>query len=328
MAEQEKSVESIYPLSPMQQGMLFHTLLSPKSGVYFNQILYTLTGELQKAAMQRAWQQVVDRHEPLRTLFVWEGQEKPLQVVRRRVMLPWEELDWRGLSADEQSAKLAAFLQADRQRGFDLAQAPLMRLALIRLEESHYELIWSHHHLLMDGWSSFLILKDVRAIYQALSEGRDYRLEPLRPYRDYINWLQRQDLSKAEGFWRTALKGFAVPTPLLGSPADVGHEDRDSATADLQGNSSPSLMAALRSFARRHDLTLSTIIHGAWAMLLSRYSGEGDVVFGSTVSGRPAELAGVAIHGGAVHQHFAGAGSVFAPRFGGTLVERVPKQVG
>ncbi len=172
--------------------------------------------------MQRAWQQVVDRHEPLRTLFVWEGREKPLQVVRRRVTLPWEELDWRGLSADEQDAKLAAFLQADRQRGFDLAQAPLMRLALIRLGENHHELIWSHHHLLIDGWSSFLILKDVRAIYQALSEGRDCRLEPVRPYRDYINWLQGQDLSKAEGFWRAALKGFAAPTPLLGSPSDRG----------------------------------------------------------------------------------------------------------
>src|SRR5271169_5601709 len=103
MSEQEKNIENIYPLSPMQQGMLFHTLLSPKTGVYFNQIIYTLTGRLQEAAMQRAWREVTDRHEPLRTLFVWEGQEKPLQVVRRRVTLPWEEHDWRGLSAAEQN---------------------------------------------------------------------------------------------------------------------------------------------------------------------------------------------------------------------------------
>ena len=293
MSEQKKNIDSIYPLSPMQQGMLFHALLAPKSGVYFNQILYTLTGCLQKAAMQRAWQQVVDRHEPLRTLFVWEAREKPLQVVRRRVTLPWEELDWRGLSVDEQNAKLAAFLQADRQRGFDLTQAPLMRLALIRLGENHHELIWSHHHLLIDGWSSFLILKDVMAIYQAISEDRDCPLEPVRPYRDYINWLRGKDPSKAEGFWRAALEGFAAPTPLLGSPSVEGQEVQSYELAEQLESTPPSLTAALQSFARRNDLTLSTIIHGAWAILLSRYSGETDIVFGSTVSGRSAELAGV-----------------------------------
>ena len=243
--------------------------------------------------MQRAWQEVTDRHEPLRTLFVWEGREKPLQVVRRRVTLPWEEHDWRGLSAAEQNRMRTAFLEADRQRGFDLAQAPLMRLALVRLGENHYELIWSHHHLLLDGWSSFLILKDVMAIYRAHSEGGDCRLEPVRPYRDYISWLQGQDLSKAERFWRKALKGFAAPTPLLGSPAHQKHEDQDYEAADLLGSSPPSLTAALRAFASRHGLTLSTIVQGAWAILLSRYSGEDDIVFGSTVSGRPAELAGV-----------------------------------
>jgi amino acid adenylation domain-containing protein len=293
MSKQKMNIDSIYPLSPVQQGMLFHTLLAPKSSVYFNQMLYTLTGRLQKMAMQRAWQQVVDRHESLRTLFVWEAREKPLQVVRRRVTLPWEELDWRGLSSDEQNAKLTAFLHADRQRGFDLTQAPLTRLALIRLGENHHELIWSHHHLLIDGWSSFLILKDVMAIYQAISEGRDCQLEPVRPYRDYINWLHGQDRSKAEGFWRAALKGFAAPTPLLASPRAEGREVPDYEIAEQLGSTPPSLTAALKSFARQNDLTLSTIVQGAWAILLSRYSGETDIVFGSTVSGRSAELVGI-----------------------------------
>jgi amino acid adenylation domain-containing protein len=296
MSEQKKNIESIYPLSPVQQGMLFHTLLAPKSGVYFNQVLYTLTGRLQKVALQRAWQRVVDRYEALRTLFVWQAREKPLQIVRRRVALPWQELDWRGLPADEQNAKLAAFLQADRQRGFDLTQPPLMRLALIRLGENHHELVWSHHHLLIDGWSSFLILKDVMAVYQATCDGRDCRLEPVRPYRDYINWLRRQDPSKVEGFWRTALKGFAAPTPLLGSPGaekHEGHEAQDYELAEQRDSSPPSLTAALTSFARLNGLTLSTIVQGAWAILLSRYSRETDVVFGSTVSGRSAELVGI-----------------------------------
>src|SRR5271165_2431641 len=293
MSKQDKNIESIYPLSPMQQGLLFHTLLAPKSGVYFEQILYTLTGNLQEAAFRLAWQQAVDRHEVLRTLFVWEGQKKPLQVVRRRVALPWEQLDWRGLSGDEQTVKLAAFLQTDRQRGCDLTQAPLMRLALIRMDETGYELIWSHHHLLMDGWSSFLILKDVMAIYQALKEGRNCRLGPLRPYRDFVDWLQKYEQSKAESYWRAALKGFTVPTPLLGSKAEAGHAGGDYVAAQQLFHFSSSLMDAMKLFAKRHDLTLSTLVHAAWAMMLSRYSGEHDIVFGSTGSGRSAELEGI-----------------------------------
>src|SRR5271165_26424 len=293
MSKQDKNIESIYPLSPMQQGLLFHTLLAPKSGVYFEQILYTLTGNLQEAAFRLAWQQAVDRHEVLRTLFVWEGQKKPLQVVRRRVALPWEQLDWRGLSGDEQTVKLAAFLQTDRQRGCDLTQAPLMRLALIRMDETGYELIWSHHHLLMDGWSSFLILKDVMAIYQALKEGRNCRLGPLRPYRDFVDWLQKYEQSKAESYWLAALKGFTVPTPLLGSKAEAGHAGGDYVAAQQLFHFSSSLMDAMKLFAKRHDLTLSTLVHAAWAMMLSRYSGEHDIVFGSTGSGRSAELEGI-----------------------------------
>ena len=249
-----------------------------------------------------------------------------MQVVRRRVTLPWEELDWCGLSADEQDAKLAALLQADRRRGFDLTRAPLMRLALIRLAENHHELIWSHHHLLFEGWSSFLILKDVMAIYQALSEGRDCRLEPVRPYRDYIKWLQRQDSSKAEGFWRAGLKGFAAPTPLLGSPRSGEHEVQDYEVAEQLRSTPPSLMAALKSFARQNDLTLSTIVQGAWAILLSRYSGETDVVFGSTLSGRSAELVGIESMVG-LFIDSSGAGSVFATSCDAGLVERLSGQI-
>ncbi|MBV8349636.1 MAG: AMP-binding protein, partial [Mycolicibacterium sp.] len=149
-----------------------------------------------------------------------------------------------------------------------------------------------HHHLLMDGWSSFLILKDVLAFYGALSEGRDCRLEPVRPYRDYIHWLQRQDRLQAEEFWRRKLKGFAAPTPLLGSQAAGGYEHQDYEAAQEVSAVPPSLTAALQSFARRHNLTLSTIVQGAWAILLSRTSGEEDVVFGSVVSGRPPDLMG------------------------------------
>src|SRR5262249_472498 len=138
----------------------------------------------------------------------------PLQVVYRRVQLPWEEQDWRGVSPTGQEERLRAYLQADRERGFELSQAPLLRLALFRLPEDTYQLAWSHHHLLLDGWSLPILFKEVLALYQALRTGQDLQLPQGRPYRDYIAWLQQQDLGPAEGYWRQTLRGFEAPTPL------------------------------------------------------------------------------------------------------------------
>ena len=146
-----ENIADIYELSPMQQGLLFHTLYAPDSGVYFNQFSCTLHGNLNVAAFQHAWQQVVEKHPILRTAFYWEELEKPLQVVHRQVEIPWQQHDWRNLSATKQQEQLAAFLKGDREQGFELNQAPLMRCTLIQLADDTYQFIWSHHHLLIDG---------------------------------------------------------------------------------------------------------------------------------------------------------------------------------
>ncbi|MGH8773264.1 MAG: condensation domain-containing protein, partial [Burkholderiales bacterium] len=166
-----KNVEDIYPLSPMQQGMLFHTLYAPESGVYFEQLSGVLGGELEVAGFAWAWQKVLERHPILRTAFYWEELNEPLQVVRARVTLSWVEEDWRGWSPLEQHERLEAFLEADRARGFELGQAPLMRCALLREAEDAYRFVWGFHHLLMDGWSLSLVVKEVLACYEAYCEG-------------------------------------------------------------------------------------------------------------------------------------------------------------
>jgi len=289
-----RNIEDIYPLSPMQQGMLFHSLYAPETGVYFEQSSYTLRGDLNIPAFERAWQRVIDRHPVLRTAFVWEGLDEPLQVVHRRVELPLEKQDWRGLSEDEQETRLEAFLQADRERGFDLGKAPLIRLTLIRTADDVYHFVWSHHHLLLDGWSQPILVREVFALYEAFQRGQDISLPPVRPYRDYIAWLQRQDIAEAEAFWRRTLKGFTAPTPLtvdvLSRPHEPVGDEEDYA---MQRMLLPAgTRTALEALARQHQLTLNTLVQGAWAILLSRYSGEDDVVFGATVSGRPADLPG------------------------------------
>ena len=255
-----KNIEAAYPLSPMQHGMLFHTIYAPESGMYFEQLSYTLDGSLNVLAFQRAWQQVVDRHPILRTAFVWNNIEQPLQVVGRRVTLPWQQYDWRGLSSLEQQEKLAAFLQGDRAQGFQLSKAPLMRLTLIQMDESLYQFIYSFHHLLLDGWSLSLVLKEVYAFYEAFCQGQDLHLNRSRPYQDYIAWLQQQDLSQAETFWRLALKGFTAPTPLGVDKALGNLSNEGESYSEQQIHLSMAATAALQSFVRQHQLTLNTVV--------------------------------------------------------------------
>jgi amino acid adenylation domain-containing protein len=285
-------LEDVYPLSPMQKGMLFHTLLAPDAGVYFEQLGCRLRGDLRAGVFRRAWQRVTDRHPVLRTAFNWETLDRPVQVVHRRVELPWDEQDWRGLADADWTMRLEEHLAADRRRGFALDRAPLMRMALLRLADDAHYLVWSHHHLVLDGWSSPALLGEVFACYQAFAAGREPDLPPPRPFREYVAWVQRQDMTPAEAYWRGVLKGFAAPTPLPAgrdsSPA-TGEPDY----AEQQTRLSAETTRRLQAVAQRHRLTLHTLVQGTWAILLARSSGEGEAVFGTTVSGRNPEVPGV-----------------------------------
>ncbi|HEU0078068.1 MAG TPA: condensation domain-containing protein, partial [Longimicrobiaceae bacterium] len=213
-ADPSSGVESVYVLSPVQFGMVFHDLYSPDSGAYLNQYVFSLRGRLDPAVLRRAWEHVLLHCPVLRTAVVWEGVAQPVQVVFRRAALPWEAHDWRGSPGDERQERLRRFLEGQRGTGFDLLRPPLMRLALLRLGDEAFELVWSHHHVLLDGWSVSLVLQDVLASYDALRRGSVPVLPRRRPPHDYIAWLQRQDLAAAEAYWRRTLEGFASPTPL------------------------------------------------------------------------------------------------------------------
>jgi amino acid adenylation domain-containing protein len=287
------NIEDIYPLAPLQEGLLFHTLYSPDSAVYFQQLKFSFKSDLKIEAWREAWMRVVERHAILRTGFVWENQPRPLQVVRKRVSLPWREEDWRGLSPDEQQRRFEEFLRDDQRCGFDLTKAPLLRLTLIRMGDADYQFICSQHHLLVDGWSTAIIIKELDTYYDAAAAGYEIDLEKPRPYRDYIAWLQQRDLSKAEAFWRGFLQGFTTPTTLAADSSSRSLTDEAGNQRKRQVVVSAETTALLRAFAQRQEITLNTIMVGAWAMLLSRYGGGDDVVFGLTVAGRPAALAGM-----------------------------------
>lgn len=289
-------VESFYPLSPMQQGMLFHSLSAPESALYWQQVTLTLEGPLDVALLKASWDRVIERHAALRTYFVWEAIKEPVQVVQRQVALPTDEYDWRGQEAGQRAAALEGLLDADRRRGCSLGKPPLLRLAVARLDSDLHYVVWTFHHVILDGWSVYRVLKDVFDTYEALRNGRSPDAPPGRPYQDYIAWLRRQDLRRAEAFWREDLAGLAGPTSIAeclaaggGASGEGPIVEVDTQVVRLDGSAT----AAAQSFARQHQLTLNTLLQGAWALLLSRYSGQSDVCFGGTVSGRPAEIEGV-----------------------------------
>lgn len=277
----------LYPATAMQQGLLFHTLVDGQA--YTSQILLELEGPLEPALLRRAWQAVGARHDVFRTAIV-DIDEQPHQLVVEAAELPWEEVDLRGLHGAGQEAAYTRLRLAQRAQPFDLAVPPLMRLSLLRMGEQRYRLLWSHHHLLLDGWSLPVIYGDVMAHYGALLEGREPAPAPVRPYQDYVAWLQRQDADAAREYWRAYLAGVEAPTPLS--------IDRLPAAQDGEARFAEFALSAeaterLQQLARRNNTTLYTVLQYAWGWLLHKYSGEQTVVFGAILSGRPPELAGV-----------------------------------
>jgi len=277
-------VQDLYPLSPMQQGMLFHSLLEQQGGDYINQLSVSVQG-LAPERFREAWQAVVQRHDILRSGLLWQGGlAQPLQWVRKQVQLPCREIDLRG--HEDLDAALTRLADAEREQGFDLAQAPLLRLTLARTGDDRYQLIYTSHHILLDGWSNSQLLGEVLQHYagQAVHSlnGR---------YSDYIGWLQRQDKRVSEAFWRTQFATLDEPTWL--SRALKCAATGQSGQGEFKWRLDAAMTEQLHGFARQQKVTLNTLVQAAWLLLLQRYTGHDSVTFGATVAGRPTQLQGI-----------------------------------
>jgi len=287
------TIADIYELSPMQQAMLFHAVHSPGTRSSFNQLSCRIVGSLDPARFQAAWQQLIDRHPVLRTSFYWEELDKPMQVVHAHATLPWRQDDWRELPEDAQRARWSEHLDSDLAEGFALERAPLVRCRLVRVAANAYRFSWSHHHILADGWCLSLVIEEIFQVYHALTRGCPPALPPVRPYRDYIQWLQQREPEAAQQYWTRYLAGFQSPTPLPTAARAPAGERFGQGLAQVQSDLSAGLSTCLRQFAAQHHLTLNTLAQAAWALVLSRYSAATDVVFGAVVSGRGANLPGI-----------------------------------
>ncbi|WP_225101369.1 non-ribosomal peptide synthetase [Streptomyces sp. CoH27] len=287
-------IQDIYPLTPLQAGMLFQSVHDPDGSAYFNQYRVDIDGDLDPDVLRSAWQHVVDRHDALRCSFRWEGVPRPLQVVHRTAPVDFQVLDWTGTPASELPGRLDALLAAERRRGFDLFRTPPHRFQLIRTGPAAHHLVWHSHHILADGWSVGPLLNEVFATATALRrDGRPPRdlPEPV-PHRTYVEWLERQDPGAAERYWRDQLAGVSEPTPVpvVRRPAE-GTAGGEARSVELTLDSA--VVERLNRLARERRCTLGTLVQGAWALLLGRWSRRDDVVFGLTVSGRSADLPGI-----------------------------------
>ncbi|WP_055631795.1 condensation domain-containing protein [Streptomyces griseoruber] len=283
-------VEDIYTLAPLQAGLLLHSLRDDDPTLFVNQLVCRLSGTLDEDALRRGYTALVEGNPVLRTSYHAGALEHPVQVVHRRVELVVDTVDL-GSCADPET-RLTQTLRADRERGFGLDRPPLSRLTRVILPGGRNALVWTFHHLLLDGWSTHLLLGDLFAAYDAAYRGRTVDVPPRRPYRDYIAWLDRQDTAAAEEFVRRELAGTAAPTALAG----VGRPDDLPAGAVRMRTRELTLPAdatrRIEAAARQARVTLSTLLHAAWGLLQCRYNGRLDAVFGTTFSLRPPELSG------------------------------------
>ncbi|AXG51890.1 non-ribosomal peptide synthetase [Streptomyces lincolnensis] len=283
----------ILPLTPLQEGLLFHALYEQERDapdVYLVQLVFELGGTVDAARLRAAAQALLDRHPTLRAAFRRRRGGQPVQVVPRRAVLPWTETDLSAPTDADVDVEEAwtRLLDADRDRGFDPATPPLLRCTLARTGEDRHRLLITHHHILLDGWSVSVLLRELLALYD--SGGDPASLPPAPPYRTFLEWLGRRDRTVAESAWREALAGVTDPTRLAPHASDgLGSGELAQARTELPTETG----TALTVLARNLGVTVNTLVQAAWAILLSRTTGRDDIVFGATVSGRPADLPGV-----------------------------------
>ena len=282
-----EGIEDVHALTPTQAGMLYHSVSSPQGGTYVGQVSMQLRGRLDPEAFKRAWQDVIRAYPILRTSFPWDGLDEPLAMVETASDAPWEQGDWTGV--ENLDAHRDAWLAADRARGVPTDRAPLMRFALFRLGAARWQFVWTAHHMILDGWSSALVLQDVWAAYRAQLNGTPRIMPPRPPFREFVEWSADQSPDASDGYWKAHLNGFEEKTPLIIESPVAEKAGRAQVIVRLSADAT----RAIEAMARSHRVTLNTVLLGAWALVLARRADTEDVVFGWTTSGRSAPIRGI-----------------------------------
>ncbi len=292
MKEITKSdIEAVYQLSPMQEGILFHSILNPDATFYFEQFSCRINGKLNVEAFKNAWQKVLTRNQILRTSFVWKNSEKPLQIVHKNIQVPFDKINLKNEDPENQLKMIEEILREDKSENFNLNKTPLFKVKIVELSDEEYYFIWSFHHILIDGWSRQILLNELLTYYEFERKNLSRHLPENYPFSDYIKWIGEQDEFKSEQFWKKYLGEFESPLKLpLANLIDIDDtKDSQSKVIHLSKN----LTEVLKNFCRRNETTLSTLLQASWVVLLNKFTNEDDILFGLTFSGRAEAVAGI-----------------------------------
>ncbi|MDX2776744.1 amino acid adenylation domain-containing protein [Streptomyces caniscabiei] len=285
-------LNAVWPMSALQQGMLYHALADPRSDAYTEQLVCTLSGDLDPHVFLDAWRGAITRHSALRARCAWQDVVRPVLVVAQDIDVPVIYEDWRTAGNEEPTPeRLQKFLARDRSAGFELGGGPLVRLALLRMADNRWTFVWTNHHILLDGWSLPVVAGDAFALYAALRSGGDLDLAPAPDYGAFVRWSESRDRAEDEAYWSKQLAGFTAPALL--APARAAAEASDSALFEPALRLTRERSHALHEAARERGVTLAALVHAAWALVVAQRTGAQDLTVGSVLSGRPPEIDGI-----------------------------------
>jgi amino acid adenylation domain-containing protein/non-ribosomal peptide synthase protein (TIGR01720 family) len=285
--DHQSEIDKIYALSPMQEGLLFHWRMDKRSPVYFEQHTLHIEGTIDKTILEKSINMVVSRHDILRTSFIYEHIPFPVQTVlkERPIDLFYKQ--------NPQENEIEDYRMADKKRGFDLCHDPLMRFALFKKSDVAYVLVWSFHHILMDGWCMGIFFKELITIYRSLQQNQPISLQPVRPFKDYILWLETQDKEEGLSYWHSVLDGFNQPIELPQLKSHLKYNETIYRREEYLLKINSEKTARLSKLASTQKVTVNTLLQTIWAILLMRYNNTHDIVFGNVVSGRSPKITGI-----------------------------------
>ncbi|MEC1022070.1 bacitracin non-ribosomal peptide synthetase BacA [Bacillus paralicheniformis] len=284
-------IEKIYPLANMQKGMLFHNAMDQTSGAYLQQMVIELKGRVYPDILEESFHEIVKRHEILRASFEYEITAEPRQIIARERKTPLTSIDLTGENRTHQHRFIETYLKEDQEKGFDLSSEALMRICLIKMNDESYRLIWSHHHILLDGWCLGIVMSELFSLYGKIMKGESRQLKEPKPYGDYIKWLEKQDQEEAAAYWKEYLKGYETRAEL--PVFNRGATSEEYGGKEKVISFSKELTAKIARIAKTHHVTINTVLQGIWSMILAKYNNTDEVVFGTVVSGREAPVDGI-----------------------------------
>jgi hypothetical protein len=285
-----KNIEDIIALTPMQEGILFHYLRDKESEQFFEQLSLSISGTIDLRLFKKAWEFVIETNDVLRALFCWENVKKPLQIILKEHKLNLRYYDYTIFKDSEKKNLLKRIKIKDREEKFNLDKEVPFRITLYKIENDKYELIISNHHILYDGWSSGIILKEFFNAYHSLYYNNCLNRPKKNKFKEYVKWIHNQDKNKLRSFWNDFFKGYNDKTDLLIKNQNINKKKN---VEHYQFKFADELTFRLEHFAAEHKISLASILYGAWGGLLQKYNYFEDVIFDTTVSGRPTKVKGV-----------------------------------